>query len=421
MWRDHIGELRAIAESLGLAPRQVEFFEVPADDLYALQAARLPGMYHHWSFGRNYEIERARHDRGRGTLYELVVNLDPARAYLLDQNRDAEQLFVVAHVLGHVDLFGRNCFSRMQRLDMARILAAARERFSEYERQHGESAVEQVLDAAHMVMWHASAVSRAEPRPPADLFPDPYRAVFPEARTATRITPNERYREDRRRYQRGLGEGDLLRFLIRQAPLEPWQADILEVVREVALYLRPQARVKTLHEGWASFWHLRILRALGAGGESAVQDARLHAGVAGDPREGANPYWVGLALLEHLDGRGVDIFQLAATASDRSLLEHMDAELVSAFPQLRAMAARLERDPDPAGRPGWERLRDGWIAALPQLPEVEVAVEAWDTRHLVLRAPVTVDEGYARPVLDALSRLWGGEASLVTPSQEIRR
>ncbi len=421
MWGDHLAALRAVAESLGLAPRPVDFLEVTAEDLYALQATHLPGMYHHWSFGRNYEVERARHDRGRGTLYELVVNLDPARAYLLDQNRDVEQLFVAAHVLGHVDLFGRNCFSRTQRLDMARVLAAACERFSEYERQHGEAAVEQVLDAAHMVMWHASPVARAEPRAPGDLRPDPYRAVFPEARTATRITPAERYREDRRRYQRGLGEGDLLRFLVRQAPLEPWQADVLGVVREVALYLRPQARVKILHEGWASFWHLRILRAWGATGEAPVQDARLHSGVVGDPRQGANPYWVGLTILEYLEACGTDVFQLAATASDRSLLEHIDADMVAASPELRAMAARLERDPDPAGRPGWERLRDGWIAALPQLPEVEVAVEAWDTRHLVLRAPVTVDEGYARPVLDALSRLWGGEASLVTPSQEIRR
>ena len=420
MWRDRLADVRAAAEARGLAPRAVEFLEVPATDLYALQATRLPGMYHHWSFGRNYEIERARHDRGRGTLYELVVNLDPARAYLLDQNQDAEQLFVAAHVLGHVDLFGRNCFSRMQRLDMVQVLAAARERFAEYERQHGETAVEQVLDAAHMVMWHSNPVERAQPREPGDASPDPYRRLFPEPRTTPQVTPAERYREDRRRFQRGLGEGDLLRFLIGQAALEPWQADILTVVREVALYLRPQARVKILHEGWASFWHLRLLRDLAVGGPGDVQDARLHSGVVGDPRGGANPYWVGLAILEHLDARGEDLFAFAATASDRGLLERIDAEMVSASPELRAMAVRLEREPGADG-PGWERLRDIWIAGLPQLPEVEVVVEAWDTRHLVLRAPVTVDEGYARPVLDAMSRLWGGEASLVTPSQEIRR
>lgn len=420
MWREHLPTLREAARSLGLTPRPVEFLEVSAADLYALQAVRLPGMYHHWSFGRNYEIERAHHDRGRGTLYELVVNLDPARAYLLDQNQDGEQLFVAAHVLGHVDLFGRNCFARTQRLDIDRVLAAARERFAEYGRQHGATAVEHVLDTAHMVMWHSSPVVRAAPHPPGDRAPDPYRPLFPDARPAAQPTADERYREDRRRFQRGLGESDILHFLIAQAQLEPWQADILTVVRDVALYLKPQARIKILHEGWASFWHLRLLRELGVGGAADVQDARLHASVVGDPRDGANPYWLGLAILEHLAAQGRDIWQLAATASDRALLEQIDGELVAATPELRVLAAEAERAARGA-RPGWQCLRDAWVAGLPQLPEVEVTVEAWDTRHLVLRAPVPVDEGYARPVLDALSRLWGGEASLVTPSQEIRR
>jgi stage V sporulation protein R len=421
MWREHLPEIRRIALGLGLQPREVEFLEVPAEDLYAVQATRIPGMYHHWSFGRNYGMERGRHDRGRGTVYEMVVNLDPARAYLLDQNSEAEHLFVAAHVLGHVDLFGRNCFSRSQRLDMTRVLAAARERFTEYEHQHGEAAVERVLDAAHMVMWHSTPVPRAEPRPPEDLPPDPFRALFPEERASGGPQESARYREDARRHRRGIGERDLLRFLIAQAPLEPWQADVLTVVREVALYLLPQTRVKILHEGWASFWHLRILREMHALDESDVQDARLHASVVGDPQGGGNPYWLGLTILEHLRREGVDLFALAATESDRSLLERIDAEIVQENPYLRTVAAELATKGNPRGLPGWQRLRDAWVASLPRLPEVEVVVDAWDTRHLVLRAPVTVDETYARPVLAALSDLWGGEASLVTSSQEIRR
>ncbi len=107
MWREKLRDVHRAAESLGLSIRETEFHVVPAEQLCALVATGLPGMYHHWSFGRNYERERTRHERGRAVTYELVCNLDPAQAFLLDQNSDAEHLFVCAHVMGHVDLFGR--------------------------------------------------------------------------------------------------------------------------------------------------------------------------------------------------------------------------------------------------------------------------------------------------------------------------
>jgi stage V sporulation protein R len=420
MWREALPEIRRVARDLGLEVRDTEFHEVPAEELYALAATRIPGMYHHWSFGRNYEIERARHDQGRGTIYELVVNLDPAQAYLLDHNSDAEQVFVAAHVMGHVDLFGRNVYCQQQRLDIDRVLRAARERFAEYEREHGEAAVEAVIDAAHMVMWHATPVEPAPPRPAEDPPPDPYRALFPEDGPRPDRAA-ERFRRDRDAYRRGIGERDLLRFLIRHAPLEPWQRDVLGVVRETALYLLPQTRVKILHEGWASLWHRRILRELHAYRVSDVQDARLHALVAGHPGPLAdNPYWLGLVVLEHLEAQGVDLFELARGESDRSLLGRIDEELCREEPHLAALAEEMAREPDPLGRPPWQRLRDALVARVPSLPEVEVEVEEWDMRRLVLRAPVPVDEAYARVVLSALAGLWGGQAVLVTPTQELK-
>jgi stage V sporulation protein R len=425
MWRDHLGELRRAATDAGLRPRDTEFVEVPAEELYALAAMRVPGMYHHWSFGRNYEVERTRHDRGRGTVYELVCNLDPARAYLLDQNSEAEHVFVAAHVLGHVDLFGRNCFCRQQRPDMDRVLNAARPRFAEYEREHGAAAVEAVLDAAHGVMWHSTPVTLAGPREIPDPPPDPYRGLFGPAADADR--DRARYREDRMRHRRGIGERDLLRFLIAQAPLDPWQADVLGVVREVALYLAPQVRTKILHEGWASFWHRRLLRSIRAYPDSDVQDARLHAAVVGEAGGGRNPYWLGLTLLEHLQARGTDVLTLGCEESDRSLLERIDEEVVAAEPALRtlaeALAARAEAEAGPGRRrepvAPWTLVRAAFVDALPALPEVEVAVREWDGRRLVLEAAVAVDEAYARRVLAGLAALWGGQVVLVTPAQEL--
>ena len=53
---------------------------------------------------------------------------------------------------------------------------------------------------------------------------------------------------------------DLIGFLRDHAPdLEKWQRDILNMIREEMIYFIPQMRTKIANEGWASFWHERIL------------------------------------------------------------------------------------------------------------------------------------------------------------------
>ncbi|MBX5477374.1 MAG: SpoVR family protein, partial [Clostridia bacterium] len=420
MWREALPELRRIAEIYGLQPRETEFFEVTAHELYALAATGLPGMYSHWSFGRNYERERTRNIHGRATIYELVVNLDPVQAYLLDQNSDAEQAFVAAHVLGHVDLFGRNAFHRQQRPDMDRVVSAASLRFETYAREHGPLAVERLIDAAHMLMWHATPEELAPPRPAGDAAANPYAPLFPDA-APDPDAPRARLREDCARVRRGIGERDLLRFLIAHAPLEDWERDVLSTVREVALYFLPQTRIKILAEGWASFWHKRILRAWRAPQAWAVQEARLHAWIA-NPPDGRllNPYWLGLTILEHLAGQGVDILELVREESDRSLVGRIDERLVYENDTLRDVALRIDEAREPGDPTAWEMLRDALVRAVPVLPEVDVRVREWDARRLVLEADAPVEERYARVVLAAMARLWQGEAVLVAPGQELK-
>ncbi|MEZ4620112.1 MAG: SpoVR family protein [Caldilineaceae bacterium] len=52
---------------------------------------------------------------------------------------------------------------------------------------------------------------------------------------------------------------DLLLFLLENAPLDPWQQDVLAIVREEAYYFAPQRQTKILNEGWASFFHSLIM------------------------------------------------------------------------------------------------------------------------------------------------------------------
>ena len=56
-------------------------------------------------------------------------------------------------------------------------------------------------------------------------------------------------------------EKDLLLFIERYSrELDEWQRDILTMMREEMLYFWPQLETKIMNEGWASYWHQRILR-----------------------------------------------------------------------------------------------------------------------------------------------------------------
>ena len=46
-------------------------------------------------------------------------------------------------------------------------------------------------------------------------------------------------------------ERDVLAFLLDNAPLERWERDILEIIREEAYYFVPQMQTKIMNEGWA--------------------------------------------------------------------------------------------------------------------------------------------------------------------------
>jgi stage V sporulation protein R len=52
---------------------------------------------------------------------------------------------------------------------------------------------------------------------------------------------------------------DVLSFLLEYAPLERWQQEVLEIVREEAYYFAPQGMTKIMNEGWASYWHSTMM------------------------------------------------------------------------------------------------------------------------------------------------------------------
>ena len=85
--------------------------------------------------------------------------------------------------------------------------------------------------------------------------------------------------------------------------LEDWQRDILTMMREEMLYFWPQLETKIMNEGWASFWHQRILREMDLTSDESIEFAKLNADVVQPSKTSINPYYLGLKIFEDIENR----------------------------------------------------------------------------------------------------------------------
>ncbi|MCP4359610.1 MAG: SpoVR family protein, partial [Chloroflexi bacterium] len=96
---------------------------------------------------------------------------------------------------------------------------------------------------------------------------------------------------------------DVLLFLLNYAPLERWQHTILEIIRDESYYYAPQGMTKIINEGWASYWHSKIMTEKAMTDSEVISFADHHAGVVSTSPGRLNPYKLGLELLRDIEDR----------------------------------------------------------------------------------------------------------------------
>jgi len=96
---------------------------------------------------------------------------------------------------------------------------------------------------------------------------------------------------------------DVLLFLIEFAPLPNWQRDILSMVREESYYFAPQAQTKIMNEGWASFWHEKIMTEKALDASELVDFADHHSSTLAMQPGQLNPYKLGYELFHDIERR----------------------------------------------------------------------------------------------------------------------
>lgn len=322
--RTYAPQLEELAQAQGLDYYQVDFEQVPDSFMTEVAVYGLPVRMPHWSFGVRYIYQLVQHRMGHSRLFEIVFPGNPGRAYLANRNTVEENTLVTAHVLGHADFAKNNLlFKRSQEQVGYHIVeqaAAHARQIADAIEMHGESRVEAVLDAALALEQHV------------DMHQGVTRALYPEYLSAQEIDLADTFRRRFRQLPDGqveevritdpqraptppAPEHDLLWFIAYYSPdLEDWERDIFLAVREESFYFYPVFATQIMNEGWACFWHARLLRDADFLPQQVYLDAiKSHSDVvrpyAGDQQVALtiNPYHFGFVMWERIiEEQGLD-------------------------------------------------------------------------------------------------------------------
>jgi len=277
-----------------------------------------PTRYPHWRFGMEYDRLSKSYAYGLHRIYEMVINNDPVYAYLLVSNTFVDQKLVMAHVCGHADFFKNNLWFAHTNRRMLDEMANHGMRIRRYIERVGFEAVENFLDIClsldNLIDVHAPGIHRRPtPRRPDEEEERPVvRKLQAKSYMDEYINPPEFIEAQKRKIEAEKQkrkkfpeepERDVLLFLLEHAPLENWQHDILAIVREEAYYFAPQRQTKIMNEGWASYWHSKIMTEKALKPSELIDYADHHSGTMAVTPGRLNPYKIGLELFRDIEER----------------------------------------------------------------------------------------------------------------------
>jgi spore cortex formation protein SpoVR/YcgB (stage V sporulation) len=333
-------EIARVAAHYGLDtyPNQIEVI-TSEQMIDAYSSVGMPVGYHHWSYGKHFLSTQKSYKRGQmGLAYEIVINSSPCIAYLMEENTMTMQALVIAHAAyGHNSFFKGNYLFRTwtDAEGILDYLVFARNFIAECEQRHGEEAVEELLDSCHALM--NLGVDRYKRPARLSMAKEQARQAEREAYLQSQV--NDLWRTLPARQAAELDkqavrfpaepQENLLYFIEKNAPrLEPWQREIVRIVRKIAQYFYPQRQTQVMNEGWATFWHYTLLNHLYEEGKLTdgfmMEFLQSHTNVVYQPPyhsrwyNGINPYALGFAMFTDL----------------RRICEHPTAEDRQWFPDL---------------------------------------------------------------------------------------
>lgn len=452
-------KIDSIARSFNLDFYDMYFEICPADIIYSFGAYGMPTRFSHWTFGKAYHKMKTQYDYNLSRIYEMVINSDPCYAFLLEGNSLVQNKMVIAHVLAHNDFFKNNHYFKRTTKKMVESMSTAANRIREYEFKYGRDRVESFLDSTIAVQEHVDPqhhislgakktegheehscsggkCSHGQCSNKHSQGSTPYDDLWDlDQKECAGKCGGVEQREKKFPQQ---PEKDLLLFMMEHSrDLEEWQRDILSIIREEMLYFWPQMQTKVMNEGWATYWHMRIIRELDLTGDEAVEFAKMHAGVIHPSRYTINPYLLGLKIFEDIEKRWDNptdeervrydrkgnegknkIFEVRESENDisfirnyltRELIDDLDLYL---YKKVGHEWKVVDKD--------WEKVRDGLVRNLYNSGYPHIVVENGDfgkrgeiyLKHM--HEGMDLDVYYLEKTLPHVFKIWGRPVHMET-------
>jgi len=417
----------AAEHNLNCYPQEFEL--VSYEDMLAYEAyLGMPARYPHWSFGKAYERRKTFYRYNLvGLPYEMVINSNPCLAYLMKDNTLLLQILTMAHVYGHNDFFKNNRLFREgtraeHTLEMFKA-HADRVRLYISDPSIGYERVERILDAAHALRFQIYRVIGEKHLDRKQQEQRLLEGLKPPASEHPLLEPPRQFPSLDLQKIPLQPEEDLLLFLIEHGKLNDWEKNLLAMVREESLYFLPQVETKIMNEGWASFWHFRLMSQLNLEQGLHLEFIKRHNQIVCPIEGGLNPYHLGYKIFEKLEReKGTSfIFQVRSEDRDASFLARfLDLELCR---ELNLFSYRKRGREftitEVADENGWKTIRDTLVSmtGINNIPSIRVLEVGTRNRILYLEHEYDGRElqlEYAHQTLKYIARLWGGVVRLKT-------
>lgn len=418
MWDDKIVE---IAKGYGLDWYEIAYETIDYHEMIGAMAYHgMPSHFSHWSYGKTFERTHNMYNMGlEGLPYELIINSDPSIAYLMLENPLYLQILIMAHCIGHSDFFKNNrTFKDTDAANVTRRFRSARQRIQKYieDPTIGVEKVEDIIDSCHTVQYQIDRRGRIR-KSELELRKDYIRKI----------------KNDK--------DGKWIDFNIDKLPLEPdydilgfiaengrhladWERDIVNIIHDESQYFMPQIRTKIMNEGWASFWHYRILHDLDLPDEYHIPFLKTHNQVLRPWGGRINPYHLGFEIFKKIEEtKGLDeCFFAREIHSDESfIMEHLKEDHAREL-NMFTYSPKGRKNPDwsvddVVDEEGWPEIRKSLLKniggnGIPTIYVDDVVKDTLYLKHEHDGRDLELD--YAERCVKHISKLWKGQVKLYT-------
>jgi stage V sporulation protein R len=413
----------------------------------------MPSHYPHWSFGKAYEKLKTLYDYGvNGLPYEMVINSSPAIAYLMRDNTLLLQILTMAHVYGHNDFFKNNfTFKSVTRAELTiELFKAHAMRVRRYmeDPSIGIEKVERILDAAHALSWQCRRNLAIRKLSREQQIERAIEAAQPRVDPFQRLHERPEFKEPETRKVPLEPDEDLLLFIRDHNPfLAEWEKDLLTIVDEETKFFLPMMETKIMNEGWASYWHKKILEALRLEQGLHLEFIVRHNQVLQPMPGSINPYHVGFRIWDDIYRRHTEptqeeikkygaptkngkdkLFEVREVERDTSFLRrYLTEELMREMDMFQYEARGDDLVIDKVSdEEGWQQVKETLIKNVGTGSIPVIKVEDADFGHNRTLYLKHYHDGrdllleYAEKSLAFAYRLWGHECVLETTLQSKR-